>query len=462
MMRKIDSSLVSGRRLGRAVRAQAQKGSALVSTLLIATLLMMFCFAFITESNTATSFSSKQEAKTNAFYIAEAGAQRAYARLCQDLRWRNGFENEKIGTGEYSVVLEDWLSDPGLPPGAIRITSTGTARGMRKTVKMVIRPPSEEAFSCACFAAEDMVLKSPTFIYGTVRSGGRLDMGRGSTMYGNVLASRDVFVGCESIRGAPTRLYGDIESGCEVEIAEACSVFSRDSIMSGCGLSLPADGNVVARQRINCYGHIQGKKISLSHSPVENAPFPRDFFDMKWPANDQVSFRGWPLYAFDDPREFEEFLEKSYSAKTETYMLHGIFVVKGDVDLRSPGPEDKVVVLGTLIVFGDVTVGTQAPFMFEKPDSTLPAIVALGSARAEGDIVFENDGGPVSIGGLLYAKGKIYLGDRGPENPIMVSGAVCARKVVCGGSSTVTYSPSVRSVLPLSSQLLVVQSWDEM
>jgi hypothetical protein len=441
--------------------ARTQKGSALVSTLLIATLLMVFCFVFITESNTATSFSSKQEAKTNAFYAAEAGAQRAYARLCQDIRWRSGFENERLGTAEYSVVLEDWLSDPALPAGAIRITSTGGARGIHKTVRMIVTPPSEEAFTYACFAAEDLVLRSSTYTYGSVRSGGRFDMGRGCTMLGNILASGDVSIGTESTCGAPSRLYGDVESGGDVGIAEACSVFSRDSVMSELGLPLRADGNVVARQGIDCWGHIQGDRRSLSHSPVEEIPFPQNFFDMKWPAPGQIYFRGWPLYAFDDPHRFEEFLEKSYSTKTETYMLHGIFLVKGNVDLRSPGPQDKVVVFGTLIAFGDVTFGTQAPLMFERADSTLPAIVALGSTTARGDIVLENDGGAISVGGLLYAKGEVYLGARGPENPIQVSGAVCARKVVCGGGTTVTYNPSVKSVLPLSSQPLLVQSWDE-
>ena len=77
----------------RSLLLNRQSGAALIVSLMVTCLLIMFCFAFLAETNTETRFSSRQQAKTAAFYLAEAGAQRAYMRLCSDFTWRDGFKD---------------------------------------------------------------------------------------------------------------------------------------------------------------------------------------------------------------------------------------------------------------------------------------------------------------------------------------------------------------------------------
>ena len=427
---------------------------------------MMFCFAFLTESNTATSFSSRQHARTSAFYVAEAGAQRAYVKLCSDLNWRDGFDDEQIGSGYYSVSVDDAFTDANLPLHGFRITSTGTVRGENRTVRVVLKPPSEKAYDYVCFSGDTTAFTSDGYhgaeVWGSVYSSGPFRMDRRCTVQGDMLAYDDVTIGSGFSQNSAARFHGDITTrGC-VLVAVACSVLARDTIVTASALTFPAEGNVTARQSVDCGGFIQGTKRSLSHARVDSIPFPDDFFDMPWPANKMRKVRGWPLYTFSSAHKFEEFLEKNYSRDTETYLLHGVFMVNGDIEIKTPKPTDRVIVLGTLVAFGDVRVSTPAQFMMEKADSTFPAIVALGRKCTGGDIIFGHSGGLVSVSGLLYAKGTIHLGNRYPENEINVSGALCGHRIYNGSHCRIVYDPSVRLAMPFSSHALLVDSWEEL
>jgi len=450
----------------RRVPASDERGTALITTLLIASLLMMFCFAFLTESNTATSFSTKQHARMSAFYAAEAGAQRAYVRLCSDLNWRDGFKNEPIGSGCYNVSIDDCLTDADLPPHGFRITSTGTTMNQHRTVRVTLKPPREKAFDYACFAMDTIELASSgshgTEVWGHLYSSGNFRMDRRCTVYGDLVTTGDVSIGSRLINESPARFHGDILSRRSIQIAKACSVLARDTTISACALTVASDGNVTARQSIDCEGFIRGVKRSLSPVPVESIPFPEGFFDLPWPGNEMRKVRGWPLYTFSSPDKFRDFFERTYSRDTETFLLHGVFMVNGDIEIEVPRPSDKVIVLGTLVAFGDVKVSTPAPLMLQRADSTFPAIVALGTKCSGGDIVFGSNSGPVSVSGLVYAKGSIYLGDRYPENEICVTGGVCAHRIYSGSHCRIVYDPSIRLAMPFSSHSLLVDSWEEL
>jgi hypothetical protein len=427
---------------------------------------MMFCFAFLTESNTATSFSSRQHARTSAFYVAEAGAQRAYVKLCSDLNWRDGYTEEQMGSGHYTVTIDDAFTDADLPLHGFRITSTGTVRGQHRTVRVVLKPPYEKAYGYACFSKDTMAITSDGFsgaeVWGLIYSLGPFRMDRRCTVQGDLLAARDVTIGSGASQSSTARLHGDIMSGGSVMVAPACSILARDTTVTACALTQPAEGGVTARQSIDCDGFIEGTKRSLSHKPVETTSFPEGFFDMDWPANEMRKVRGWPLYTFSSEHKFQKFLESCYSLDTETYLLYGVFVVNGDIEIVTPKPTDKVIVLGTLVAFGDVRVSTPAQFMQEKADSTFPAIVALGRECTGGDIIFGRNSGIVSISGLLYAKGTINLGNRYPENELSVSGAVCGYRVYTGSHCRIAYDPSVTLTMPFTSHSLLVDSWEEL
>jgi hypothetical protein len=203
-------------------------------------------------------------------------------------------------------------------------------------------------------------------------------------------------------------------------------------------------------------------KRSSSHARAESIPFPEDYFDLIWPGNETRKIRGWPLYTFSSSDRFRDFLEEAYSRDTETYLLYGVFMVNGDIEIDTKNPSDRVIVQGTLVAFGDVNLSTPSPFQMERADSTFPAIVALGRKCSGGNVVFGQNGGPVSISGLVYAKGTVAFGNRYPESEICVSGAVCGHRIQSGSHCRIVYDPSVARVMPFSSHSLLVDSWEEL
>lgn len=58
-----------------------------------------------------------------AFYLAEAGAERSLHMLRGNPAWRTGFTSVSLGAGAYSATVAD------IPGGLVRITATGDVRG---------------------------------------------------------------------------------------------------------------------------------------------------------------------------------------------------------------------------------------------------------------------------------------------------------------------------------------------
>ncbi|TET45583.1 hypothetical protein E3J62_07435 [candidate division TA06 bacterium] len=446
----------------RTLLLNRESGTALIVSLMVTCLLMMLCFAFLLETNTETRFSSRQQAKSAAFYLAEAGAQRAYVRLCSDFTWRDGFKDEKMGSGLYTVQIDDSNSDPSIPEDIVRVTSTGKARNAQKIIRTQLKQARVRAFDYACFARDAAGLRfngnSDPSICGGIYTLGILNVSTGCTVHGDLLALGDISIGFQSPGLSSTRLLGNINSGGTVALAPACSVLARGEMDICCEPASPAAGDVVARGAIYAGGFIEGEKRAYSDDEIDSVPFPENYFDFDWHSLETSSLRGWAIYRFEDSKEFWRFLRKNYSSATKTYSLGGIFLIRGDLKIERPKEDDRIILIGTLVASGDVIVSTPARFMLQRPDSTFPAIVSLG-----GDIVFEEGGGPVSILGLLYAKGEIHMHHTGQENQITLFGAECAYKIRNCVNSRVVYDPSVSWVMPFSPQpILLVQSWEEL
>jgi hypothetical protein len=287
---------------------------------------------------------------------------------------------------------------------------------------------------------------------------GVLNMNSGCTIHGDIFALEDVAIGFQNPGSSPTRLLGNINSGGNVTIASACSVLAREETGARCEPPSPAGGDVVARGAIQARGFIEGQRRAYSNDEIDSVPFPENYFDLDWHSLETSSLRGWPIYRFENSREFWRFLRRSYSPETKTYSSNGIFLIRGDLKIEKPKKDDRIILIGTLVASGDVRVTTPAKFMLQRPDSTFPAIVSLG-----GDIVFEKGGGPVSILGLLYARGEIHMHHTGRKNEIALFGAECAYKIRNCVNSRVDYDPSVSWVMPFSAQpILLVQSWEEL
>lgn len=84
-----------------------EKGSALLLTLAIILMLFAAVLMSVDRSTTETELSFNQSYSDKAFYIAQAGLERAKAEIEADEEWRTGFNQTQFGTGKYTVIVLD-------------------------------------------------------------------------------------------------------------------------------------------------------------------------------------------------------------------------------------------------------------------------------------------------------------------------------------------------------------------
>ena len=128
-------------------------GSALVIALLMMIMLSFLTIASVTTSVQDMGISYNTKEKTRAFYIAEAGIERAFAQLKDSVQWRTGYTNATFGGGAYSVVVEDSTTDPSLDSN-IMLTATGSLAFGESVVEVVLAPTFKSLFNYAAFGDE--------------------------------------------------------------------------------------------------------------------------------------------------------------------------------------------------------------------------------------------------------------------------------------------------------------------
>lgn len=91
-----------------------ERGSALLVALTLLGLVFMLGVMAIENSQTESELSFNKVHSDEAFYVAQAGARRAYTELAADYTWRTGFTDEILGDGAYSVTVIDSVADSTL------------------------------------------------------------------------------------------------------------------------------------------------------------------------------------------------------------------------------------------------------------------------------------------------------------------------------------------------------------
>ncbi|KAA3634261.1 MAG: hypothetical protein DWP97_07440 [Calditrichaeota bacterium] len=130
---------------------QQENGAALIITLTLMALLFMVAISSVDRSDTNVDLSFNQVHEEQSFYIAEAGAKKAFYALNDSSTWRNGYSNETYGTGTYDVVLIDSMTDTTLFDTVI-IVATGYHNEAQATVEIETVPEYKHPFQQAMFA----------------------------------------------------------------------------------------------------------------------------------------------------------------------------------------------------------------------------------------------------------------------------------------------------------------------
>jgi len=137
------------------------KGSALLITLVLMFLLTTALLMTVSETSTDVELSFNQMHEEQAFYVAEAGAQKALSQLNKDNDWRDGFDQVTLGNGIYSVMLLDSTDNPALVDTVVA-RSTGEQHGARATVELTIAPIYKRPFMYGMFGESGISLDRST------------------------------------------------------------------------------------------------------------------------------------------------------------------------------------------------------------------------------------------------------------------------------------------------------------
>ncbi|MDH4156492.1 MAG: hypothetical protein OEW00_04360 [candidate division Zixibacteria bacterium] len=134
-------------------------GAALLIALSVLAMLTLVAIMSVDRAATDIDLSYNQLHEEQAFYMAEAGANRAVAELNSDLTWTAGFAGEGLGNGTYSVLVTDSFTVPTLVDTII-LTATGTALEARAQVEYTVVPEVVYPFSHALFARDAVDIRN--------------------------------------------------------------------------------------------------------------------------------------------------------------------------------------------------------------------------------------------------------------------------------------------------------------
>ncbi|MBI5266273.1 MAG: hypothetical protein HY851_03470 [candidate division Zixibacteria bacterium] len=138
-------------------RLATQKGSALLVSLLLIGLLSLLGIMAADNSNTEMTLAYNEVNHQSAFYVAEAGAQRAFIALNNLYTWRTGYNNQGFGDGSFSATLRDSLITPALNDTVI-ITARGEVKEALAEVELWTVPEYHYPFTYGLFAGAKITL----------------------------------------------------------------------------------------------------------------------------------------------------------------------------------------------------------------------------------------------------------------------------------------------------------------
>jgi len=196
---RLEGNIVQIKKMDRPFSSD-QNGLVLIVVLMLLLMLSLIGIASISNSNTEMDISGNELDHTEAFYLADAGIERAMTALNDSSTWRAGYSNVDLGHGSYSVTVIDGSTNPQLG-NSIELISTGRVENSKSRIDVILDRVSP--FRFAAFGRDSLYLgeESRTDSYnsalgdyastrmltgGDIGSNGIIDIARQTTINGNI------------------------------------------------------------------------------------------------------------------------------------------------------------------------------------------------------------------------------------------------------------------------------------
>ena len=194
-----------------------ERGAAMMVAMMILLMLGFIGVAAISTSVTDMNITANFQHDLQSLYVADAGAEHAYAARRDTVGWSRGFIDVPFANGSYTVTVTDSTTITALRDTVI-LVSTGTRADAQSTVE--VRLAATHAFGWGAFGRESIKLCGGTFTdsydsdSGTYAATQRLSDGDvGSNGYVDICGSAD-------INGdARTASYGDMDIGGTADVS---------------------------------------------------------------------------------------------------------------------------------------------------------------------------------------------------------------------------------------------------
>ncbi len=135
------------------------RGGALMITLALMAMLSIIAIMAVNRSNTDMDMSYNQLHDEKAFYTAEAGIERALAKLNDDRSWDSGYVDQEIGGGLYSVTVTDSNTIASLADTVI-LRATGSYDGAEAEIEAWLVPERYRPFEFALFGDTSVSMRN--------------------------------------------------------------------------------------------------------------------------------------------------------------------------------------------------------------------------------------------------------------------------------------------------------------
>jgi len=133
----------------------SQKGTAILIVMALIAMLTSVAIMSVNRSTTDIDLSFNSLHEDKAFYVAEAGAQRALAEMNNDNAWRTGFYKQVLNGGYYNISLVDTLTDTTLAD-TIVLTAKGYYDQSISNLEVWITPVYYYPYRYGMFAGQDL------------------------------------------------------------------------------------------------------------------------------------------------------------------------------------------------------------------------------------------------------------------------------------------------------------------